>query len=439
MGFGARIRVRLAGRDLPRARAALGVRERRRARLRHRRVRASSSDAEYDALEPFQWPRPAGVATPPRDCSPTADSSRRSGKAQFVPTPPRAPAYQPSADYPLVLNTGPNSRSMAHDDADGHVAAPHRATTPSRSCSCIRSMRRVSASRSAISPRSRQRDRRASSCVSRSADAVAPGQVFVPMHWGSVFASNARVGAVIAAGRRPDLGTAGAQARAREAAPLRAEVVRLRAVARAARCRGLLVSRTWRAAQATGATSSRARDCRRRGPSGPTALLGPRAGAHRVLRCRGGPLSRRATSRAIACRRACSSPPRSRCRRALGSRRLFADDGSPTRAARDSRRARAEGAHGDAGPSSARASPSDVRRCCARFAATGSCRVEQIGKALARRDELRLVHSGAQGAARRVGDRGRRRAGRTVGKRRKRPRRRAARRANAASKAARPA
>jgi assimilatory nitrate reductase catalytic subunit len=29
-------------------------------------------------------------------------------------------------------------------------------------------------------------------------DTVAPGQVFVPMHWGSVFASNARVGALIA-------------------------------------------------------------------------------------------------------------------------------------------------------------------------------------------------------------------------------------------------
>ncbi len=91
----ARVRVRLAGRDLSRARAALGVRERRHARLRHRR-RRELSDAEYDALLPFQWPRPAGAVTPPRLF---ADGRffTPSRKAQLVPTPPRAPAQLPSA------------------------------------------------------------------------------------------------------------------------------------------------------------------------------------------------------------------------------------------------------------------------------------------------------------------------------------------------------
>ena len=41
MGFGAAFDLRLAGRDLSRARAPLGVRERRHARLRHRRRRAT--------------------------------------------------------------------------------------------------------------------------------------------------------------------------------------------------------------------------------------------------------------------------------------------------------------------------------------------------------------------------------------------------------------
>src|SRR5262245_43192659 len=66
---------------------------------------ASSSDAEYETLQPFQWPRPAGVAAPPRLF---ADGRffTASRKAQLVPTAPRAPARKPDADYPLVLNTG---------------------------------------------------------------------------------------------------------------------------------------------------------------------------------------------------------------------------------------------------------------------------------------------------------------------------------------------
>src|SRR5262245_17117092 len=66
---------------------------------------ASLSDAEYDTLQPFQWPRPADVAAPPRLF---ADGRffTASRKAQLVPTAPRAPARKPDADYPLVLNTG---------------------------------------------------------------------------------------------------------------------------------------------------------------------------------------------------------------------------------------------------------------------------------------------------------------------------------------------
>ena len=95
------------------------------------------------------------------------------------------------------------------------------------------------------------------------------------------------------AGRRSGLGAAGAQDAPGARAPLRAEVVRLRAVARAALAARLVVSRTCRAAPATGATSSPARSCRRRGPSGPTALLGPRAARIEFSDVAGGPLSRR--------------------------------------------------------------------------------------------------------------------------------------------------
>ena len=52
-----------AGRDLPRARGAVGLRERRRARLRHLRRSVRSTIAHYDALAPVQWPVPRACPT----------------------------------------------------------------------------------------------------------------------------------------------------------------------------------------------------------------------------------------------------------------------------------------------------------------------------------------------------------------------------------------
>ncbi len=51
---------------------------------------AHVSDAEYETLKPFQWPRPLGVVGSPRLF---ADGRfyTPSGKAQLVATPPRGP------------------------------------------------------------------------------------------------------------------------------------------------------------------------------------------------------------------------------------------------------------------------------------------------------------------------------------------------------------
>src|SRR6185295_16642154 len=66
---------------------------------------AEIADADYDALAPVQWPLPAGAAKPQRLF---ADGRffTPDGKARFVPTEPRAPKHLPTADLPLVLNTG---------------------------------------------------------------------------------------------------------------------------------------------------------------------------------------------------------------------------------------------------------------------------------------------------------------------------------------------
>ena len=161
---------------------------------------ANLSDAEYDALQPFQWPRPAGAVVPPR---PFADGRffTASGKAQLVPTPPRAPAQLPSADYPLVLNTGrvrdqwhTMTRTGRSPRLSGHHAEPFVQVHPldaARFGLTLGDLAEVAAAAARIVVRV------------EITDTVAPGNVFVPMHWGSVFASNARVCALIGAAVDP--------------------------------------------------------------------------------------------------------------------------------------------------------------------------------------------------------------------------------------------
>jgi assimilatory nitrate reductase catalytic subunit len=155
----------------------------------------SLSDAEYEALEPFQWPRPLRVEAPRRLF---ADGRfyTPSGKAQLVPTPPRAPAATPCADYPLVMNTGrvrdqwhTMTRTGMSPRLSGHHAEPFvqlHALDAARFGLAFGDLVEVEAATGRIVVRL------------EITDTVTPGQAFVPMHWGSVFASNARVGALIA-------------------------------------------------------------------------------------------------------------------------------------------------------------------------------------------------------------------------------------------------
>jgi assimilatory nitrate reductase catalytic subunit len=161
---------------------------------------AHLNDAEYETLEPFQWPRPEGVAGAAR---PFADGRfyTPSGKAQLVATPPRAPALQPSGDYPLVLNTGrvrdqwhTMTRSGKSARLSGHYAEPFVQLHPldaARFGLTFGDLASVSTAAASIVVRL------------EITDTVTPGQAFVPMHWGSVFASSARVGALIAPAADP--------------------------------------------------------------------------------------------------------------------------------------------------------------------------------------------------------------------------------------------
>jgi assimilatory nitrate reductase catalytic subunit len=199
MGFGAEFSYRGAA-DVFREHARLSAFENDGARAFDIGACARITDAEYESLEPFQWPRPARGA---RVSRPFADGRfyTRGGKARFVATLPRAPAHRSSAEYPLVLNTGrirdqwhTMTRTGRSARLMGHEPEPFVLVHP------------LDAARFGVANGDLAEVRSATGSVivrARVGDAVVPGHVFVPMHWSARFANGGRVGGLIASATDP--------------------------------------------------------------------------------------------------------------------------------------------------------------------------------------------------------------------------------------------
>ncbi|KND55906.1 Assimilatory nitrate reductase large subunit [Candidatus Paraburkholderia kirkii] len=142
------------------------------------------SRAQYDALQPVQWPLPAstekGVARLFGDgCFAHAD-----GRTCFVATAPRAPANASDEDYPLVLNTGrvrdqwhTMTRTGRSARLVGHISESFIDMHPQDALACgVREGELARVQYGGGMPR---------------------GSVFVPIHWNDQIASDARVGAVV--------------------------------------------------------------------------------------------------------------------------------------------------------------------------------------------------------------------------------------------------
>lgn len=152
------------------------------------------TDAQYDTLEPVQWPvrgRAKGQARLFQD----GRFAHPDGRARLVPVHSRPPANVPDREYPLVLNTGrirdqwhtmtrtgraprltehlpePFVDLHAHDALSASVREGELAAVSTRWGALIARVR-VSGE-------------------------IARGTAFVPMHWSDAFASQSRVGALV--------------------------------------------------------------------------------------------------------------------------------------------------------------------------------------------------------------------------------------------------
>ncbi|CAH0165955.1 Nitrate reductase [Massilia sp. Bi118] len=155
---------------------------------------AGLSRAEYDALEPVQWPvRRQGEAT--QRLFGDGQFAYPDGKARFVATRARLPAHLPDAEFPLVLNTGrvrdqwhTMTRTGRSVKLAEHLPEPFVDLHPQDALLCgvkAGELARVSSSWGAVVARVQH------------GGGIARGSVFIPIHWSGQTASDACVGAMV--------------------------------------------------------------------------------------------------------------------------------------------------------------------------------------------------------------------------------------------------
>jgi len=157
---------------------------------------ADISDSDYEHFTPVQWPCPAGEAPrPTRRFFADGQFYTPDRRARFIPTPFRAPAEQVSEDLPLILNTGrvrdqwhTMTRTALSPRLMGHIAEPFIELHPEDAAAC------------GLAPAALAEVKNArGSIIVRALVSVDQkrGSVFVPLHWTDQIASNARVDVLV--------------------------------------------------------------------------------------------------------------------------------------------------------------------------------------------------------------------------------------------------
>jgi assimilatory nitrate reductase catalytic subunit len=151
---------------------------------------------EYDALEPFQWPWPAGQGgRDERRFFADGQFYTPDRKARFIATPWRAAAEQPDEAHPMVLNTGrirdqwhTMTRTGRAPRLMGHIAEPFLEIHP------------ADAAAHGIAPAGLvQVQNHRGSAILRAlvSEEQQRGTVFAPLHWTDQFSARARVDVLV--------------------------------------------------------------------------------------------------------------------------------------------------------------------------------------------------------------------------------------------------
>ena len=179
---------------------------------------AGISDADYDALAPFQWPWCKGETRPGAQKRFFGDGRffTPDGRARLVATPYRGLARK-AAPGEFILNTGrvrdqwhTMTRTGRADKLSQHIAEPFAELNPLDAAElgvehaglvCLSNARGKILLRAQITDRQRR------------------GSVFAPIHWTDLFAANARVDALVAPALDPISGQPESKASAVQVAP----------------------------------------------------------------------------------------------------------------------------------------------------------------------------------------------------------------------------
>jgi assimilatory nitrate reductase catalytic subunit len=154
------------------------------------------SESDYDQLKPIQWPVTAANPEGTQRLFSNGFFATPSGKARFIAAPPELPKQQLSVDYPLALNTG-RLRDQWHtmtrtgrasrllDHIDQPFVAVHPVTAAQHNLD-EGDLAQVKTIHGKIE------------VTVQFDSSLKLNQLFVPIHWNNQFASNARVGTLIA-------------------------------------------------------------------------------------------------------------------------------------------------------------------------------------------------------------------------------------------------
>jgi assimilatory nitrate reductase catalytic subunit len=154
---------------------------------------AGMTAGQYETMPPRQWPMTGDGAAP----RPFADGrfSTPDGRARFVAVAARAPRHAPTAEFPLILNTGrirdqwhTMTRTARAPALNAHEPEPYVDAHPQDLAAAgvlAGELARVSTRWGVVLARARA-----------SGDMPA-GMLFMPIHWNAQFARDGRVGAAV--------------------------------------------------------------------------------------------------------------------------------------------------------------------------------------------------------------------------------------------------